>query len=164
MKLVLVTLALALLSAGCIGFEVTKRVEGESDGPFTVNVTCANEEDGIEDDSMTFDNFVNGEQTLESDEFLADFDGPTVCTLTEPETAGALNVTFECTDVPDGVSCVEGPIGVVVTFPPASSPDDFDDVGILVTNNFIPEEVPDPGEGEGAAPADAVTAQPTTTG
>lgn len=166
----------ALVAAGCVNFNVTKQVvpEGASNGPFRVHVDCQPEvpvaaepsdEDAVESESpdltppegvsaQVFDDAVfNGPGSV----LLEDFEEHSVCTITEPESAGALTVTFACTgvtppslatevtctNIPGGLQVVIGEIGV--------TPLDFVTIEILVINDFTP-------------PADPIEAAPTFTG
>ena len=151
---------LAIASAGCIGFEVTKDVEGTSVGPFQVTIECTNDS-GTESQTLTFDTFDgNGQQTVVSDYFDLNESSLTNCTIEETVTAGATTVTLACTDVPEGVTCTVEPDGSLTVVGPSIF--NIFDVAILVTNTFSDDPVVPPVD-EGQAPA-AVVATPNTTG
>jgi uncharacterized protein DUF5979 len=151
-------LAGALLATGCIGsldIAVNKRVTGgSSSGPFTVHISCKvqNVTEPIERD-ITF----NGQGT-KSETFTVLF--PTTCKVTEPESAGAVTVTFTCDSIqPDnkGVTCTKTANGLEIVSPSTLSDDVT--VTVSVTNDFTPPPTPTPPQpAPEAAPAPAAEA------
>jgi len=137
LRVVLGAGVLAVFLTGCIGFTVTKEVDGDApdDATFVVRIECDNTLEGFDD--LVFDD--------EGTQFTQFFAGPgtTTCVITEPEDAEADETTIECVDLPTDpdvtVTCTPPDDDqVTVTF---TATVEFDvEVGIRVTNEFDPPD------------------------
>jgi hypothetical protein len=106
--LVALVVGVTLVGAGCVEFTGSKVITGgESEGPFTVRIACVNEGVPTSQD-LTF----TGEGTATTLPFLLLAGPNATCTITEPETAGATSVTFECGEIVitpiDGMELIGG--------------------------------------------------------
>ena len=82
--------ALALVAAGCLSFNVTKETTGgEPDGPFQVQIDCEGEID-----NLVFEGPFP--QSLPSGDFIMDDERE--CTLTEVAQGNATSTTIECVE------------------------------------------------------------------
>jgi hypothetical protein len=188
-RLVTLVVGITLVGAGCVEFTGSKVVTGgESEGPFTVRIACVNEGVPTSQD-LTF----TGEGTATTLPFLLLAGPNATCTITEPETAGATSVTFECGEIvitpidlfdgtvgaggpgasvsgngpPEEVTCTETANGLQVDIALAGIAEV--DVSFTVTNDFTPvtppTTTPPTTIDPGVAQAAApVTAAPTFTG
>jgi uncharacterized protein DUF5979 len=151
-RFVAVALAGALLVAGCIDINVTKKTTGgTSTGPFTVLVSCKTGSTTTSKE-LTF----NGEDTK-----TASFTLPAgaTCTITETESAGATSVTYTCDKISPnnlGVTCTQKADGLEVVVPDDLGPLDEVDVDVTVTNDFTPP----PTQAPTTAAAPTTTAAP----
>jgi hypothetical protein len=156
----------ALVAAGCLDVEVTKKVTGgSSSGPFTVRVSCTEDSTTTTQD-LTF----TGDDTKTTNQFVLP-DGAT-CAVTEPESAGATSVTFTCDSINPsnlGVTCTQTADGLEIVVPDDLQIGDEVTVSVTVTNDFTPPTTPPttapPTPEPTAAPAPAAEpapAQPPT--
>jgi hypothetical protein len=186
--LVALVVGVTLVGAGCVEFTGSKVITGgESEGPFTVRIACVNE--GV---PTSQDLTLTGEGTATTLPFLLLAGPNATCTITEPETAGATNVTFECGEIgithldmfggvgaggpgmvvsgngpAEEATCTETADGLQVDIALAGIAEV--DVSFTVTNDFTPvtppTTTPPTTIDPGAAQAAApVTAAPTFTG
>lgn len=187
--LVALVVGVTLVGAGCVEFTGSKVITGgESEGPFTVRIACVNEGVPTSQD-LTF----TGEGTQTTEPFLLLAGPEATCTITEPETAGATSVTFECGEIeinpidifdggvdaggpgmlvsgngqPEEVTCTETADGLQIDIALAGPAEV--DVSFTVTNDFTPVTTPPTTPPITADPGVAqaaapVTAAPTFTG
>jgi hypothetical protein len=168
-RLAVAGLALAVVGAGCAGFQLNKVVENsDSEGPFTVHVVCTvGAGPTTFDDDIIFDDFTNGESTApEEYGFLTDEEETITCVFTETDPAGAADWEFDCSVVFGDAVCTPNGQTMTVTVPADEDTENepnFNAILVEIVNTFADPATP-PTTAPANTAAEAVTAQPTTTG